>query len=193
MKKVALIITSLFFLLILHSCLVVSIHPIGTVHERLFDRDLLGVWPEGKSFYQFQSMGDSLYYLQIYGPGLLEEGRSDTLHFEVGLYEVGEYLFLDYYPYGDDDRSSHLLYKNYLPVHTFVKLVKHDAAHIDLFYFDYERLRTLFDQNRIRLRHEEVKDATILTDGTEEIRRFVKKYAGDPDAFDGKTELRKRR
>lgn len=189
MRRIKIFLVALFLLFAMNACLVVSIHPVGTIQQRLFDKDLVGTWAEGEGFYQFQSMGDSIYYLKIFGPN--HEQGYDTLHFEVGLYEVGSYLFLDYFPQDEDKRSNQLLYNNYLPVHTFVKIEKQNSNHVDLYYFDYDRLRKLFDQNRIRLRHEEVDDVTVLTDGTEEIQRFLKKYAGDREAFDDRTQLRK--
>lgn len=191
MKKLPVILLSLFLLFAMNACLVVSIHPVGTDSQRLFDRDLIGKWAEGEGFYEFQSMGDSLYALTIYGPQSLTEQQFDTLRFEVGLYEVGEFLFLDYYPYDDEKRADFLFYQNYLPVHTFAKIEKKSANQFNLYYFDYERINKLFDQNRIRLRHEKVEDVTILTDGTEEIQRFLKKYAEDSEAFDDVVELKR--
>lgn len=191
MKRIPVLLLSLFLLFAMNACLVVSIHPVGTIEQRLFDKDLVGIWPDEEGSYDFQSMGDSLYYLTIYSPSSPMTDGFDTLRFEVGLYKVGEFYFLDYYPHDDQKRNDLLFYQNYLPVHTFAKIEKHSADHFDLQYFDYERINKLFDQNRIRLRHEEVEDVTILTDGTEEIQRFLKKYAGDEEAFDDKVELRK--
>lgn len=191
MKRLPVILLSLFLFVIMNACLVVSIHPVGTIHQRLYDRDLVGLWAQGDGFYHFQSLGDSLYDLKIYGP---EDNKEfDTLHFEVGLYEVGDYLFLDYYPHDEIKRSKQMLYNNYLPVHTFAKIEKHGADRFDLFYFDYDRLQKLFEQNRIRLRYENVEDVTVLTDGTAEIQRFLQKYAGNTEAFNEREELERLR
>jgi hypothetical protein len=61
-------------------------------------------------------------------------------------------------------------------------------------WFNEEWLRTLFDQNRIKIAHEAIldeipKDADdktyILTASTEELQKFLIKYGNEDAAFDG--------
>ena len=52
--------------------------------------------------------------------------------------------------------------------------------------FDNDRLIKLFQQNRIRLPHEipgEDEDYVVITASTDELQKFITRYANDKDAF----------
>ena len=79
----------------------------------------------------------------------------------------------------DDEYMSH----NLFPVHTFLKL-QLDDNNLSLTQFDLDKLKDLFDSNRIRLRHEKVNGAIMITAQPEEIQKFLISYSKDETVFE---------
>lgn len=181
MKKFSFLFLMLLLGTLLNGCLVVSLHPLGNRNQRSFDPSLLGTWRADSSLYRFTSLGDTTYDFRI-----IDQSRSfrfyDSMAFEASLFRVGDHDFLDLLPADEDQRAQRLL-ENYLPVHTFLR-VDREGEQIVLRSFDNERLQTLFRQNRIRLRHEEVDEVTVITAASGDIYRFIRKYADDPEAYE---------
>ena len=50
--------------------------------------------------------------------------------------------------------------------------------------FDLDKLKDLFDSNRIRLRHEKVNGAIMITAQPEEIQKFLISYSKDETVFE---------
>ncbi len=209
------------------SCLVVSLHPLGTADQQIFDSKLLGEWntPDMGSRYVFEPLGDETFYLlkihqlastdtnqmaspiftgnqsvnmTVYdGNDTIQKTLTNrshqvdtTLLFEARLFQLGKHYFLDLYPGGKDRRERLMLEGNYLAVHTFVKIIFEEDK-LQLQSFDNEMMRDLFKQNRIRLANEEVDKATVITAPTEDIQRFIEKYADEHDVFEEPTILTK--
>jgi len=49
--------------------------------------------------------------------------------------------------------------------------------------FNPDWLEKLFDENRIRISHENVGDQIVLTASTEELQKFIAKYSYDQEAY----------
>ncbi|MEZ4687054.1 MAG: hypothetical protein R3B47_13600 [Bacteroidia bacterium] len=102
----------------------------------------------------------------------------DTTVYNANLFEVGDSYYLDLSGFGYDP-----LLKNFLPVHTFVRidLNKNSFSYLQL---DEEKLADLFEENRIRLQHETTSDGiTLITASGDKIQEFLKKYTQDPGVF----------
>ena len=83
-------------------------------------------------------------------------------------------------------KCGEIMFKNYVPVHTFMKFDFIDDQ-ITLTEFDNERLIELFGQNRIRLAHEmagEDDDYVVITASTDDLQKFITRYANDQEAFE---------
>jgi hypothetical protein len=57
-----------------------------------------------------------------------------------------------------------------------------------MYWYGGDWLNELFEQNRIRIKHEKVYafdyDRHVLTAPTDELQKFIKKYANDPKTVD---------
>jgi hypothetical protein len=105
------------------------------------------------------------------------EGLDEEV-FDAVLVEIEKKYYLDLYPgeNGCDD-------DNFIPVHTFMRIDLNDDKLI-IKQFDMEKMVDLFESNRIRLRHENVKDYILITAQPKEIQKFLSAYAEQEDVFE---------
>lgn len=175
----------------LPSCTIFSLHPLYTEEELVMETALEGMWKDnddGDEFVYFEQMDEKMYlfrYMELQEGAENELEMGDTVSFRAGLVQVGEHYFLDLYPYYNDGNNDEAwyLFRNFVPTHSFVK-IEWDADHVTLYLFDYDRMKKLFEQNRIRIKHEMLEDFIVITASTEELQRFIRKYADDDEAFD---------
>jgi len=191
----------LVLLLLTNSCLICSLHPLWTEDSRIFDERLLGKWYTNEStnqqnedefqYFEFTNSGDTAYTLKmvykrdiILNKVLEIRTQTDTIHYinyHATMTKLGKHFFLDLYP--TDTLMLERFEENYLPVHSFVKINLRNNS-LEMYELDGENLDRLFEQNRIRLRHEIIDDFTVLTASTKELRQFMTQYADDPEAFE---------
>ncbi|MAE87049.1 MAG: hypothetical protein CMB80_30230 [Flammeovirgaceae bacterium] len=120
-------------------------------------------------------------------PGILDKKyiltaieNGDTINLTAVLAKIGENYFLDMSPgEGLDDKY---IDQNLFPVHTFLKLeVSNDQ--LVMTQFDLDKLKDLFESNRIRLRHENVNHSVVITAQPEDIQKFLISYSKDESVF----------
>lgn len=169
-------------------CGIFSLHPLYHTSDLLVYDELVGTWKnEGDDdvFVVIDTIGDQKYEFMLVDDG-------DTALFEMGLLKLNDRHFIDLYPpedcsfIGDSDCESwELMFKNYIPVHTFMKC-DFNSQRFVLTEFDNERLLNLFQQDRIRLEHEmigEDEDYVVITASTNNLQKFITRYSNDDEAF----------
>ena len=127
----------------------------------------------------------------------LQSMPADTTLFigYVGDFEDDHFLDLSLLDVGADDdtfRSAHLF-----PVHSFSR-VSIDNSELAIEFFKDEWIQEQIMDNRVRIKHEQVKGGPIdddisilITAGTTELQQFVMKYKSDENAFEDAIELTK--
>ncbi len=175
-------------IILLQSCTIFSLHPLYHEEDLLMESSIEGMWTEvdeGDAFVYLEKMDDKMYLFRY-----MEEQDEkydivelDTVSFEAGLLKVGEHYFLDLYPYYDKEDEGWYLFRNFVPTHSFLK-IEWENDRMALYLFDYDRMKKLFEQNRIRIKHEMLDDFIVITASTEELQRFIRKYADDDEAFE---------
>jgi len=190
MKKhnisIALLITAT--VLLLSGCGIFSLHPLYRSGDLIVDTDLIGTWQNQEDedvFVIIDTLEDNKYKFV-----LIDE--EDTVNFVMGLLKLKNEYFIDLYPpddcsffSGDNCELLENLFRNYIPAHTFMKF-DISGNNIILTEFDNERLIKLFQQKRIRLAHEiigEDEDYVVITASTDDLRKFITRYANDENAF----------
>jgi hypothetical protein len=178
--------------LLLSSCGIFSLHPLFHKKDLLVRTDIIGTWQndkDSKTLIYIDTLKDQMYKFTVIDD-------KDTIAFVMGLMKLDNQYFIDLFP--DDDCSFtgggdceglDNLFKNYIPAHTFMKF---DVANnkIALTEFDNERLIKLFHENKIRLAHEIPGDKddddayVVITASTDDLQKFITRYANDKDAFD---------
>jgi len=180
---------AILFIVILttgQSCTIYSLNPLYTDEDLLDATELMGIWQEedeGKEYVSFEEYEDRKFIFRY-----MEQQDSpddlDTISFEAGLLKVGDHFFIDLYPYYDEDlEEEDYLFRGFIPTHSFLK-IDWEKDDLELYIFSYDRLQELFEQNRIRIRHQMFDDYIVITASTDELQKFVQKYADDEKAFD---------
>lgn len=115
-----------------------------------------------------------------YNFSIFDDGRKIG-SYRAYLVEIGEDYFMDLYP--KEDVFGEGLAPNLFPVHTFMKVEIEDDKLV-LTQFDLEKMNKLFESNLIRIRHENVDGAVLITARPKEIQKFLDKYSDDSSVFE---------
>ncbi len=192
------------------SCTIFSLNPLYNEEDLLEMPEVLGLWEdtdEGKLFVSFERLDDNKFifrYMEAKKQTVidfysgkeeayfiaedLDELKEQTVSFEAAILEVGDHYFIDLYPYykyyeDDEDDEEYYLFRNFIPTHSFLKF-EWENDELVLYMFSYDRLQELFEQNRIRIRHQQFDDYIVITASTDELQKFIRKYADDEKAFE---------
>ncbi len=208
MKTKSFLIVIIFGVLI-SSCTVLSFYPLYTKDKLVKDDRIIGRWQsvQNAGASPWPSFSDTLnweisfqkeiwrkklnnpfdrgdkkisnqftYTLNVYN----KANPEDSAEFHLHLVKLGNNLYLDFYP-EEWQKNNNILAVNLMYVHTFAK-VKIDKD-IEIQWFDSEWLRQMFDENKIRIKHENNGVYTLLTAKPEELQKFILKYSDDKEAF----------
>ena len=183
-------------LLATQSCTIFSLHPLYLEGDLINEPQLEGIWKQSddEAFITFDRSKDNTYlfrYIEEQNDG---QGKVwyDTLSFEAGLGMIGSHYFLDLYPAYETFDEGYYLFRNFIPAHSFLK-IEWKGDRMQVYMFDYDRMKELFEQNRIRIKHEMMDDFIIITAATEDLKKFFEKYADDQKSFDDPGEFIKRK
>ena len=155
--------------LLIAGCVVSSLHPLFTEKDLAFDPSFLGTWAgmDEDDTLVFQA-GEGKAYDLAY----VTEGQ--TLKFKVHLVQLGELQFFDVYPKVSKEHDAFHL----IPAHTIWRVQK-DGDLLRTAWLDQGWLEEKTAKRKIRIPHQTVEDRLILTASTEELQKFVLKYADD--------------
>lgn len=215
--KIKKIVLALFVISYFTSC-IPSIHPLYTPDKLVFVEDLLGEWSEEKgdrsqwegkqvTFSSDSGLPEKWFFNKSEGKSynlVHSDSRGNAAIFETHVVKLGEHYFIDFFPsskstskYSDmegfnfNDGENEMRAMHSLPVHTFAKLNITDER-VEIKMFDPDYLQKLFEQQRIRIKHEKQGDTYILTATSEELQKFVLKYAEVDEAYLEATSLKRR-
>ena len=163
------IILALGFVLLIAGCVVSSLYPLFTEKDLAFDPTLLGTWAgvDEDDTLVFKS-GEGKAYDLTY----ITEGQG--LKFKVHLVQLGKIQFFDVYPKVDKEHDAiHLL-----PAHSFWRLER-DGDMLRTAWLDQGWFEDQIARKKIIIPHQLVEDRLILTASTEELQKFVLKYADE--------------
>ena len=172
------------------SCLVSSLHPFYKEKDKKFDTSMVGYWMDEDSCiwtilpnmisdgFMEPEKHDSSYTITYYE----DENKKSIL--TTTLFQINGVDYVDFTPDPNEDHStSDMTAFHHVPVHTLAR-VQYCKDSILLYWYGDEWLNELFEQNRIRIKHETVTgfayDRQLLTASTDELQKFIRKYANDP-------------
>lgn len=199
--KWCLLLAILCFAIVVFQGCIASLHPLYTDKDLVFDKRLLGTWhtSEPNETWKLESMMEN-QLTQYKDP--VEKKQKETLksnfinrnsylltytdngekaEFMFNLIKLGDHYFVDLYP-GELYEKNELLKNHYLPVHSYAK-IKIDNNGFELYYLNVELIYELLNENKIRIKHESLEFENVITASTEELQKFVVKYADNKDFF----------
>ena len=175
---------------------VFSLYPLYTANDLVYDSKLEGVWgePGKQDVWKFEkqlqrkieankNMDEKKYLLTYTESG---EARKMQGH----LTRLDANLFLDIFPEELDIKNS-FFESQFVPVHTYAK-VKITGERIELYFLNKDFLDKLLDQNTIRIKHETLDSYKVITASTDELQKFIKKYANRKELFEDPVVLTKK-
>jgi hypothetical protein len=187
---------ALFYLLaaLLGGCVpVMSLHPLYTEKDVIFEEKLLGKWVDDpnspETIWQFNRCEEpNNAYSLVFSD---EEGQKGS--FVAHLVRLKNTLFLDVYPSEppweiEDPNKVELPYNSFflIPVHTFIK-INFSGPQLKMRLTNKDEMERLLEDEPNAVKHTFIEDRLILTAPTKELQKFILKYADDERVF--KTEI----
>ncbi len=167
-----------------------SLYPLYRDKDLLIDNKLEGLYETGKNEYwkirrldpDFEKLiGDWKQYNSGYTYKLSVREDDKMEEFALRLLDLGNDLYLDFFPVDYEIRHG-FLDMHLVPAHIFAKAELTDQALI-LHFFDMEWLEELIESNRIKISYVELNYRNLLTARTEELQKFITKFANDSTTF----------
>ena len=179
-----------FYLLavLLGGCVpILSLHPLFTEKDVVFDEKLLGTWvddpnsPEVTWEFKRADTNDSAYRL-IFSD---KEGKKGM--FVAHLVKLKDKLFLDICPAPWEQQDPNKIEWVYntlflIPAHTFVKIDSIEPQ-LKMLLTDDDKMKEFLKADPNAVKHEFLEDSPILTGSTKELQIFVLKYADGDKVF----------
>ena len=154
-----------------------SLHPLYTDEEVIFNPALVGAWGEAGDglIFIFGKTEENVYSVTVLGIG---SSNGDSLSLEGRLIQLDSHLFMDVTSKEED-------IENFLavPVHAFLRLSL-EGDSLGIAYMDDSWLEDILGQDKEQIKHEQLKGSILLTASAKELQQFVLKYAEDEEAFD---------
>ncbi len=188
----------------LTSCIVTSLNPLFSEDQLIFNKSFIGTWLDtdstewnisafnGFDFGLGEGKKDSIadkeapkaYYLKL-------KDNKSTGNFILGLIKLDDNFFVDFYPdiYSNDPIKNEFYTVHRLPVHSFGKALITDTL-IKIQRLNYDWLNEYAKSTDALLDMQELETGTVITSSTEEIQRFLIKYADNKDVFSDAIVLR---
>ncbi|OQP53412.1 hypothetical protein A4H97_23470 [Niastella yeongjuensis] len=205
--KIALILL-LIGAFILPGC-VFSLYPLYTENDLVYDNNLEGVWGDtSKNTWKFENLMQhemapyknkperekqeiikgQLINKKTYLLTCTENGEARKM--QAHLTQLDDNLFLDIFP-DDLNLKNSFFETQFVPVHTYAK-VKITGNRFELYFLNTDLMDKLLEQNTIRIKYEKLNNYKVITASTEELQKFIKKYANRRDLFNDAAFLTKK-
>ncbi|MCC6697878.1 MAG: hypothetical protein IT365_19785 [Candidatus Hydrogenedentes bacterium] len=164
-------------------CIPLSLNPLYTDDDLVYDAGLEGTWGEAPEQWAFEKAGENEYLLKVSE----DEGR--TTEFSVHLVQLKKHRFLDLQLSDRPDLSEWEML-HVIPAHTFWAFER-DGDTLRLRNFDPEWLEDRVKNDRLWVPHTESNDFLVLTAGTKRLQRFMLKWADDEEAMGDWEEMKR--
>lgn len=187
----------IFVVLLFNSCIIKSLQPFYTKESLSFNEKLLGNWEDNKNgkwsvesikdkFEQDQKDGvelskEDLLILDTFKNGYFIEfiKESKGASFIAMPFKIKNQYFLDLIPIEiEEEEINSLAAQHLLKTHSVAKLDFTADEAVSLSWLSEERIKDLFNSQKLRLKHETTgfDQDLLLTASSEELYAFLNKY-----------------
>jgi hypothetical protein len=186
----------LFYLsaVLLGGCVpVISLHPLYTDKDVVFQEKLLGTWVQDsdEATWEFKTIGEPKNAYKL----IFTDREGQKGSFVARLVKLQDRLFLDIYPSEmpwelDDPNKVDWPYNSLflIPAHTFLKIDSMEPQ-LKIRQTFESKVKELLEQDPNAIKHAIIEDRLVLTASTKELQAFVLKYADDDRVFADETVL----
>ncbi len=190
-------ITLVASVLLFSSCIVKSIQPFYTKGDLSYNEKLIGTWTDQKGgVWDVVSMkeqfikerkenieisDDEKKAFEAYKDGYMVNyvKKEKEVVFIAMPFQIEGQYFLDFIPFEFDTESiNHLAAEHLVKTHSVAKLDMNSTQQASFSWLSEERIKNLFNADKLRLKHELVgpEEALLLTASSQELSAFLKKY-----------------
>lgn len=189
---------------LLGGCLpVLSLHPLYTEKDVIFQEKILGKWVDDhnnpETIWQFSRVDEPKNAYKLLFSD--QEGKKGVFIANLVRLRSAETsksrLFLDIFPAElpweiEDPNKVELPYNSLflIPVHTFIKIDSIEPK-LKMRLTDEEEMQKLLEEKPYAVEYTFVEDRLILTASTKELQNFILKYADDERVFKRDIVLRR--
>ena len=184
----------LFYLLavLLGGCLpVISLHPLFTKENLVFEEKLLGTWVDDPNSpevtWEFERIAEKEKAYKL----IFSDDKGKKGLFVTHLVKLENRLFMDVYPAElpweqEDPNNLKWPYNAFflIPAHTFIK-VSSIEPQLKMRITNGDEMEKLLKEDPNAVKHISLEDRLVLTASTKELQAFVLKYADDERVFTG--------
>lgn len=172
-------------LLLCSSC-VPSVNPIFSDKDTVFDQSIVGKWGdlESSETWEFSSTNQKEYKLVHKD----EAGKTGT--FTARLTDLNGKRFLDIVPDRRARTATDFYEDRFIETHTFVLVEKRDKTFL-ISYLEPKWLKDHLANNPDAVKHLIVNGEVLLTDSTENLRKFLSEAVGIKGAFSEPSQVRR--
>ena len=178
----------LFYLLavLLGGC-VLSLHPLYTEKDLIFEEKLLGTWAknDSKETWQFKRANGNKYYKMTYTD---EEGKKG--YFDAGLGKLNNMMFLNIFPQEPELKENDFYKFHILRVHSFIKIEQIEPT-LKMRTMNPDKMKEMLENDPNLIKYEIVQDRLVLTAPTKELQEFMKAHANDEGLFGEPSEWKR--
>jgi hypothetical protein len=176
----------------LQGCIVKSLHPFYGKKDVIFRKELLSTWKDQDGArWEIRPFKDQPAAYELHW----SKSDTDDIVFLAHLFSLDGQLYFDFLPLSDNNKNSMAIFDlHIMPTHSIAKVEILTDNEVQIRWFNEQWLKSLFDENRIKISHEVIDDELpkneedktyVLTASTEELQKFIIKYGKDPKAFGG--------
>jgi len=175
--------------LLFAGCVVPSLQPLIAEKDYVAYSELTGSWvqtDDEKLLYTFAADGKAYKLTQV-------DEKQHTAVFRAVVGKLGTNVFLDTSIEDPkfEDRVNDFAVVHLVPGHVFVKVTQRDNQLV-FTALDVTWLKDLLRENPKAIAHVMQEERPILTATTEELQKFVIKYAADTNAFKNEIILKRK-
>lgn len=192
-KAIILLVSVLLF----SSCIVKSIQPFYTKDSLSYNKNLIGKWADQKGG-QWEVISMKEEFIKDKKEGLMfsdddkkayenyKEGyfinyikKEKEVSFIAMPFTLDDQYFVDFIPFDINiDAINSLASEHLLKTHSVAKLDINSDKNVTFSWLSEERIKNLFNENTLRLKHETVgpEEALLLIASSQELTAFLKKY-----------------
>jgi len=169
-----------FYLLavLLGGC-VLSLNPLYTEKDLIFEKKLLGTWRKSGSedTWQFERADSNNYYKVVYTD---EKGRKGP--FDAGLGKINNMMFLNIFPQEPKLDENDFYKFHILRAHSFI-MVEQIEPTLKMRIMNPDKAKEMLENDPNLIKYEIVRDRLVFTASTEELQEFMKAHANDEGLF----------
>jgi len=164
---------------------VLSLHPLYTEKDLIFEEKLLGTWGKNGSTetWQFKrGKGDKYYSLTLTD----DKGKEGS--FVAGLGKINNMMFLNIFPQEPELKETSYYQFHILRANSFIKIEQIEPTLV-MRIMNPDTVQKMLKKNPKLIKHEIVDDRLLLTASTEELQKFMKAHANEEGLFNGSGAL----